>query len=266
MLRAVGKGYLSQTFNFESQVLLGFFLCQVCTVVVALNVLENGFHLLGLSLPLFLVHFRLASEKFLVRLTVAASKTVPESCELSIVVVEVEMVHRMAGRAVDYRAVGDIFPVMDQDGPQVDEPEKDDVGEFLKREDEREQMVRNALRPAIQRMECVRCIRTGHDPLVMRLVERLVNQRVVQSAMDPIDAKIGEGDEQGELQEAVVGEGLLGESIVELRIPPNLGDQEWRGQQGHDGHGPHGLGDLHGDLVFKELGVLDGGLVPNEDV
>ena len=161
---------LPQNSKDKSQLLLCFFLCQVFAVVLALDVLEDSLHLFGLSLPLFLAHFRLAAEEFLIRLSVTASETIPESGELSVVVVEVEMVHRVAGSTVNHRAVRNIFSVVDQDSPEVDEAEKEDVGEFLERKDERENVVGNALRPAIQRMERVRCIRAGHNPLVVRLV------------------------------------------------------------------------------------------------
>lgn len=107
---------------------------------------------------------------------------------------------------------------------------------------------------------------TGHDPLVMWLVEGLVDQRVVQATMNPVDEEIGEGDKQRELENAIVREWLFVEGVVQLGVSPNLGDQERSGQERHDGHRSHGLRNLHGNLVFEKLWVLDRRLVPDEDV
>ena len=250
----------------RSQIFLRLSLGEILAVVVALDILEDGLHLLGLALPLVLGHLGLPPEELLVGLAVAATQTVPEGGELAVVVVEVEMVHGVAGGAVDDGAVGDVLAVVDEDGPEVDEAEEEDVGELLQREDEGEDVVGDALRPAVERVEGVRGEGAGHDPLVVRLVQGLVDQRVVEAAVNPVDAEIGEGDEQRELDDAVVREGLFGEGVVELRVSADFGDEEGGRQEGHDGHGLHGLLDLHGDLVLEELGVLDGGLVPDENV
>lgn len=119
-----------------SEDFLRLFLGQVLAVILTLNFLEDSLHLLGLSLPLLLVHFCLATEKFFVGLPVATAHAVPQGGELSIVVVEVEMVHGVAGGSVDHRAVGNVFTVVDQDGPEVDETEKENVGELLERKNE----------------------------------------------------------------------------------------------------------------------------------
>ena len=60
-------------------------------------------------------------------------------------------------------------------------------------------MVGNALREAVQWVEGVRGVGCGHDPFVMRFVEALVEDWVVEAAVDPIDAKVGEADEGWEL-------------------------------------------------------------------
>ena len=44
--------------------------------------------------------------------------------------------------AVDDGAVGDVLAIVDEDGPDVDEDEEGDVGDFLEREEEREDVVR----------------------------------------------------------------------------------------------------------------------------
>lgn len=123
-----------------------------------------------MALPLLLAHLRLSAEKLLVGLAVAATQTVPESGKLSVVVVEVQVVHGVAGRTVHDRAVGDVLAIMNEDGPQVDKSEQEDVGKLLQGEDEGEDVVRDTLGPAIERVEGVRGIRARHDPFVVRLV------------------------------------------------------------------------------------------------
>ena len=191
------------------QLLLLLLIGQILTIIITLDGLQNLFHLLGLSGPFFLADLGLTTEKFIIRLAVAPSKAIPQSRELAVVIVEVEMVHGMTGGTIDDGAVGHIFPIVDHDGPEIDEAKQNHVRQLLQGKDEGEDMIRHGLRPAIERVEGVRGKGTRHDPLVVWLVQRLVHERMVQAAMDPVDAKIGEGDEQRELQDTVQGEGFL---------------------------------------------------------
>ena len=111
---------------------------------------------------------------------------------------------------------------MDENSPQINETEKENVGQFLKREDERENMVRHTLRPSVQRVESVRSIRARHDPLVMRLVQGTVNARVVQTSVNPVNEEIGKADEERELQNTVVWERFFGDGIVEFSVSANF--------------------------------------------
>ena len=172
----------------------------------------------------------------------------------------------MASGAIDEGAVGHVLTVMDEDGPEVDEAEQEDVGQLLQWEDEGEDVIRHALGPAVQGVKGVRGEGTRHDPLVVRLVQSLVDAGVVQPTVDPVDEEIGEEDEERELQDAVVREGLIGDGIVELGIASNLQDEERRCQKSHRGHGAHGLLHFHGNLVLEELGMVVSRLVPDEDV
>ena len=88
----------------------------------------------------------------------------------------------------------------------------------------------------------------------------------MQAAVNPVDAEIGEHDEQRELQDAVVGKWLIGERIIELCVTADFGDQEGSRQQRHNRHGAHSLGDFHRNLILEILGVMDGRLIPDEDV
>jgi len=76
-------------------------LCRVLPVVLAFNLLLDSFHLLSLPVPLVRSELGFASEEFLIWLSVAASQSVPQRCELTVVVVEVQMMHGMASSAVD---------------------------------------------------------------------------------------------------------------------------------------------------------------------
>lgn len=46
----------------------------------------------------------------------------------------------------------------------------------------------------------------------------------------------------------------------------HLGEEEGDGEEGHDGEGAQRLLDLERDLVLEVFGVVDGGLVEDEDV
>lgn len=98
------------------------------------------------------------------------------------------MVHGVAGGAVDEGRVGDIFAIVDQHGPDLDEGEEGDVCEFMQGEDEREEVVWQALRVAIEWVEGDARVGRWHDPFVVGFVQVLVYERVVQAAMDPVDA------------------------------------------------------------------------------
>ena len=113
----------------------------VASIIGAFDFLDNVLHFLDLALPLGCAHLGLAAEELVVGLAVAATKTVPESGELSVVVVEVQVVHGVASGAIDDGAVCDIFTVVDHDSPDVDEHEESNVGELLQREEERENVV-----------------------------------------------------------------------------------------------------------------------------
>lgn len=172
----------------------------------------------------------------------------------------------MAGGTVHHGTVGDILPVVDEHGPEVDEAEQENVGQLLQGEDEREDVVWDTLGPAIQGMESVGRIWTRHDPFVMWLVQGLVHQRMVQTTVDPVDEEVGEANEQGELENAIVREGFVGYTVIQLCVTSNLSDKEWGSQQRHRGHSTHRLLDFQRDLVFQELGMTESCLVPNEDV
>lgn len=108
--------------------------------------------------------------------------------------------------------------------------------------------------------------RGRHDPFVMRFVESLVNLGVVQGSVDPVDEEIGEEDEKGELQVVVQGKWLIRRIVVEFSVATNFSEEEWRGEDGHDGESDHGLADFEGDLVFEVFRVGKCGMVKDKDI
>lgn len=53
-------------------------------------------------------------------------------------------------------------------------------------------MVGKRLSPTVDGVESVRGIGSRHDPLVVRLVKALVDQRMVKATVDEVDAGVGE--------------------------------------------------------------------------
>jgi len=105
-----------------------------------------------------------------------------------------------------------------------------------------------------------------HDPLVMRLVKVLVDEWVVQIAMNPVDAEVGEDEEDGELGEVVPKSRAFIGRIVELAVSADFEAHQRGCAERHERHGLVGLNDLEPDLVLDELGVVQGTLVEDEDV
>lgn len=85
----------------------------------------------------------------------------------------------MLKRGCGYRAWEGRGRLTDKDGPDVDECEQNDVCNLVQRKDEGKNVIRHALRKAIDRMESMARIRRWHNPLMMRLVQRPIHTGVV---------------------------------------------------------------------------------------
>lgn len=120
-----------------------------------------------------------------------------------------------------------------EDGPEIDESEEGNVCELLEREDEWKDVVWYTLREAIHGVEGVAGVRRRHNPPVMRFVQRLVYLGMMQAPVDPVDAQIGEGNEQGELKEVVKSKWSISGSIVEFSIATNFKQEKGRGENCH---------------------------------
>jgi len=203
------------------------------------------------------------------------------------------MVHRVACSPVDDGRVGDVFTVIYrpvsairfawssngrtetrymgsrltyEDRPDINEDEERDVRKLLQWEDVWKDVIRYTLRKAIQWMESMARIRRGHDPLMMRFVQSLINQWVVQTPMDPIDEEIGEQDKEGELDDAVERERSVRGRVVKFSIAKDFAEEDGGGEYSHQWDGGEGLLDLLTDLVLEVFGVCEGCVVENEDV
>ena len=144
--------------------------------------------------------------------------------------------HSVACGAIDDVGIRYVFAVVDEDGPDVYEDEEGDVGEFLEGEEEREEVVWNALGKAIEGVEGVRGVGRGHDPFVVGFVEGFVETGVVKAAVDPVDEEVGEADEEGELEVVVECERGVRRCVVEFSVAADFKEEQGSGENGHDGH------------------------------
>lgn len=176
------------------------------------------------------------------------------------------MVNCVASGTVDDGRVVGILAVMDQDCPDVDEDEEGDVGELGEREDEGEDVVGEALCISICGVEGVRGEGSRHDPLVVWLVDVFVDLGVMEAAVDPVDAEIGEADEEGELRIVVPAARAILCGIINLGVAADFEEEPGDGEDGHDGEGNVGLLHLEPNLVLEVLGVVESGLVEDEEV
>jgi hypothetical protein len=172
----------------------------------------------------------------------------------------------VASRAVDDRVVGKILAIMNHDGPEVDKDEEDNVGMLLQGEHEDEQVVGRRLSEAIQRVEGVASKGSRHDPFVVSLVEVLVDARVVKASVNPVDAEVGEDEEQRVLENVVPEARAILGGVVKLAVAANLEEEDASRDEGNGRQSVQSRLNLKPDLVLDELGVVQGALVEDEEV
>lgn len=127
-------------------------------------------------------------------------------------------------------------------------------------------MVRYTLCPAIQRVEGMACVRCGHDPLVMWLMQSLVHQRMVKPPMYPVYEEIREQDEERNLQNIVEGKRGVCRCVIQLSVTAYLCREERHREDGHDRHGNHGLPYLKPHLVLEVFRVGESGVVEDQEI
>lgn len=84
--------------------------------------------------------------------------------------------------------------------------------------------------------------------------------------MDPVDARVGEEEEDGVLRPIVPPPRTLGGCIVQLRVAAHFGKEPWHCEDCHDGEGDVGLLHLELYLVLEVSRVLEGCLIEDEEV
>ena len=127
-------------------------------------------------------------------------------------------------------------------------------------------MIRHTLRKPIKRMKGVARIWSRHDPFMMGFMQRLIDQRMVQSTMDPIDEEIREADEEWELENVVQGEWSIRRAIVEFCQATDFAKEEGGGEDCHYRERDESLADLKPDLILEVFGVGESCMVEDEDV
>ena len=172
----------------------------------------------------------------------------------------------MTSRSIDDWRVHDEFSVVDKDGPHIDENKESNVRHLLEGEDEWEDVVWDGLSEAVEWVESMRRKWSRHNPLMMWLMERLIDQWVVQAAVNEVDEKVGEEEEEGELKPLVPCSWTLGGGVVEFGITLKFSCEADSGQQRHQWHGCVGLNHLELDLVLEEFWVCEGCVVKDEVV
>lgn len=112
----------------------------------------------------------------------------------------------------------------------------------------------------------MRSVWSWHDPFVVRLVKRLVDKWVMQAAVDPVNTKVCEEDEKGELEDVVQREGRIGKAVVKLRVTAYFGQHASGSQERHDWHGFVCLDNFHANLVLEIFRMLECRFVEHIDV
>ncbi|CAK9107656.1 Postreplication repair E3 ubiquitin-protein ligase rad18 (RING-type E3 ubiquitin transferase rad18) (UV radiation sensitivity protein 2), partial [Durusdinium trenchii] len=154
---------------------------------------------------------------------------------------------------------------VDKDGPDVDQDKSPEVEPLVHGHHEDEQVVRYPLHETIDWVEGVRCKWRHDEPFVVPLVAVLVEQRVVQQAVDPVDEAVVPHQETEQAPKRVL-HGALVQTVVELRVPSNFCHKEWQVEENHErdrgARGPN----LPGYLVFQKLWVLLDSLIEQNDI
>ena len=155
---------------------------------------------------------------------------------------------------------------MNEHGPKLHKEEKPQVGKILQREDEWENVVWQALQEAVHWVECDRGIGCWHDPFMVCLMQMLVDQRVMETAVDEVDERVGKHEEEWELEPVVVWVWFVGKCVVEFRVTLDLEEEEGSRHERNPWHSIYGLTNLHPDLVLEKFRVLESCFVEDEHV
>jgi hypothetical protein len=101
---------------------------------------------------------------------------------------------------------------------------------------------------------------------VVGFVDVLVNARMVQASVNPVDTEIGEDEEEWVLGPVVPACWAFGCCIIQLRVAAYFSQKPGHGQDCHYGEGDVGLLHLELDLILEVSRVVEGRLVEDEEV
>lgn len=135
-----------------------------------LSKLVKRIDLLGLLLPDLVVHPQALVVLFRARCPVRTSQAVPQCEVLAVVVVEVQVMHRVVCSTVDHCGLDDHLAIVDQHRPKVDQHKHGQVDVLLHREHEHKDVVGHRLQVPVHGMESVGRVRSRDDPLVVGLL------------------------------------------------------------------------------------------------
>jgi hypothetical protein len=112
----------------------------------------------------------------------------------------------------------------------------------------------------------MRSIWGWHDPLVVRLMQALVEDWMMETTMDPIYEKIGEHDKERELEKVVPQPWAIFGLVVHLAVSSYFCQEEWGSHQSHSWKRHARLLHLHSHLVFEVFWVIECGLIEDKYV
>lgn len=235
--------------------------------ISSLNNVLDGLHLLNLDLPGGWRLLLALVEQLLVRFSVRIADSVPQRGELTIVVVEVQVMHSVTCGTVNHWVSGQVLTVMDHHGPEVHKREQDQITELVKWEKEWVDVIWQGLTVTINWVEGMRCKWSCNQPLVMWLMKHLVNTWPVKPSMDQVDTKVGKHDERWVLPEDRIPTTTDGINIpIKLRVTLQLEEEPWHRESNHLWDRGEGHFHLKGHLVLQVSWMVEDGLVKDKQV
>lgn len=175
------KKYKEKTSN--SFDLIHLFVLLLCTVnpvraIFPIDIFNELLHLCDLSFETFLI-LQSWIEQFVLWPTVRSADSVPKGCKLSIVVVEVQVMHSVACSTIDDWVVRHVVSVMDHHSPAVNKGKQAQIRNLVQWHQQWVNVVGQGLNIAVHGVECVRSKWCAHKPLVVGLMKSLVDGWVV---------------------------------------------------------------------------------------
>lgn len=129
---------------------------------------------------------------------VRSTEAVPQSEILTVVIVEEQVVIGVMCSSVDeflQQPWDPVVTIVNGDGPYVNKHIKAQVEYLVQRKEERVNVVGESLKEAVDGVESVAGKGSRDLPDVVRFMEMLIDQFVMQETVNPVDAHVGEKEE-----------------------------------------------------------------------